>query len=137
MLGRVFLDTAFAIALSSEDDGFHGIALNLADSMEAGRVKMITTRAVLLEVGNALAKLRFRAAAIELLHSIEVDSRIEIVEISSAIYQRAFDLYRSRLDKEWGLIDCISFVVMQENRVTEALTTDIHFRQMGFTVLMR
>lgn len=47
-----------------------------------------------------------------------------------------FQLYCKRPDKEWGLTDCVSFVVMQEQQITEALTTDAHFQQTGFTALL-
>ncbi|PYP86948.1 MAG: hypothetical protein DMF61_12200 [Blastocatellia bacterium AA13] len=40
-------------------------------------------------------------------------------------------------DKEWGITDCISFVVMRERRLTKALTTDRHFQQAGFRTLLR
>jgi predicted nucleic acid-binding protein len=50
--------------------------------------------------------------------------------------QRGFDLFSKRPDKEWSLTDCISFVVMQEHGVTDALTTDRHFAQAGFTMLL-
>ena len=39
--------------------------------------------------------------------------------------------------KEWGLTDCISFIVMEDNGLTEALTTDEHFQQAGFRALLR
>ncbi len=45
-------------------------------------------------------------------------------------------LYRERPDKEWGLTDCVSFVVMRERGLTEALTTDDHFRQTGYRALL-
>jgi predicted nucleic acid-binding protein len=44
--------------------------------------------------------------------------------------------YESRTDKEWGLIDCVSFVVMQDNHLTQALTTDTHLKQAGFRALL-
>jgi len=45
-------------------------------------------------------------------------------------------LYQQRPDKEWGLTDCISFVVMQEQGISEAFTSDHHFTQAGFTILL-
>jgi hypothetical protein len=48
-----------------------------------------------------------------------------------------FDLFASRPDKEWSLVDCISFVVMQQRRLKEALTTDHHFIQAGFRAMLR
>jgi uncharacterized protein len=38
--------------------------------------------------------------------------------------------------KEWSLTDCISFVVMKERGLTDALTPDRHFEQAGFKILL-
>jgi predicted nucleic acid-binding protein len=98
---------------------------------------LVTTRAVLLEIGNALSKKRYRQAAGELLDALERDPQVEIVLITEELYQQALALFCSRLDKEWGLIDCVSFIVMQERGLTDALTTDEHFEQAGFRALLR
>jgi predicted nucleic acid-binding protein len=74
---------------------------------------------------------------VSLLEALEADPRVEICPMSAELYSRAFQLYRQRPDKEWGLTDCISFIVMSDRGITEALTTDLHFRQMGFRVLLR
>ena len=57
--------------------------------------------------------------------------------MSTSLFNDAFDLYKTHQDKEWGLVDCISFVVMRHEDVCEALTFDQHFVQAGFTALMR
>ncbi len=62
---------------------------------------------------------------------------MEIVPLSEALYARAAKLYRERADKEWGLTDCISILVMQDRGLTDALTTDGHFQQAGFRALLR
>ena len=133
---KLFLDTAYVIALSVPRDTFHERSLQLADQLEAARVHLVTTRAVMLEIGNALSKQRHRNAAVKLLQALESDPLVEIVALSEQLYQRAFRLYSTRPDKEWGLSDCVSFVVMQEHKLTEALTTDDHFRQAGFRALL-
>jgi hypothetical protein len=53
---EVFLDTSYALALSAPTDQFHGRALRLATELEAARARLVTTRAVLLEIGNALSR---------------------------------------------------------------------------------
>lgn len=137
MKSRVFLDTAYAIALSSPQDHGRLRAIKLAQEIQKSRIRLVTTYAVLFEIGNALGKQRFRSAAVKLLLSLEEDPDIQIVEITSELYQKAFKLYRERPDKEWGLTDCISFVVMTDLKITEALTSDEHFQQAGFVALMR
>lgn len=136
MRSEVFLDAAYAIALSSTKDQFHARAVHLAKQLEESKIKLVTTRAVLLEIGNALSKQRYRQAAVKLLVALEADPNVEIIPLSDQLYVRALQLYRERPDKEWGMVDCISFIVMQEREIVEALTTDNHFQQAGFRVLL-
>jgi predicted nucleic acid-binding protein len=137
MKAEVFLDTAYAIALSSPTDLFHARAVQLADEVKATGVRLVTTRAVTLEIANALSKQRYREAAARLLDALEADGTVEIVPLSEPLYQRAWRLFRERPDKDWGLTDCVSFVVMKERGITDALTPDVHFQQANFQALMR
>ncbi|HJS25462.1 MAG TPA: PIN domain-containing protein [Pyrinomonadaceae bacterium] len=135
-MNKVFLDTSYAVALSARTDENHERAAQLAEELEASDTYFVTTRAILLEIGNALSKLRHRAAAVRLLTALENDPKVEIVATSDELFSRAFEIYRDRFDKEWGLIDCMSFVVMNDQGLTEALTADNHFRQAGFRALL-
>lgn len=134
---EVFIDAAYAIALSSSGDQYHPRAVSLADELEAAGTRLVTSRAIILEIGNALAKLRHRQAAVELLEALEKDPDVEIIAVSEQLCERAFQYYRERPDKEWGMTDCLSFIVMQDRGMTEALTTDEHFQQAGFRALLR
>jgi predicted nucleic acid-binding protein len=109
MPAEVFLDASYAVALSSSRDLHHARAVALAERLKHAGTRLLTTRAVVLEIGNALARLRHREAAIRLLEAIDSDPQVEIVPLSDDLYRQAFDLYRSRPDKEWGLTDCMSF----------------------------
>lgn len=60
-----------------------------------------------------------------------------IVPPTQELFVRGIDLYARRPDKERGLTDCISFLVMQEQGITHALTADHHFEQAGFTMLLK
>lgn len=137
MKAEVFLDTAYAIALASRNDQLHHVALNLADELQLAKTRLITTRAIMMEIGNALSKQRFRSTAVRLLQSLDNDPNVEIIPFSDQLYIKAYTLFCERPDKEWGLIDCVSFIVMKELAITEALTNDDHYRQAGFRVLMR
>jgi predicted nucleic acid-binding protein len=94
MRAEVFLDTAYAIALSSPNDLFHQRAVQLADELKSGGTRLVTTRAILLEIGNALSKQRYRRAAVMLLDSLEIDPHVEIIPLSEQLYARASQLYR-------------------------------------------
>jgi predicted nucleic acid-binding protein len=61
---------------------------------------------------------------------------LQIVRLTPELFDRAVALYARRPDKEWSLTDCISFIVMQDHDIVEALTADRDFVQAGFQVLL-
>jgi uncharacterized protein len=134
---EIFLDTSFSIALSSVTDRNHVRAVQLANQIETDKTRLVTTQAILLEIGNALSNQRHRVAAIQLLESLETDPSVEVVLFTNSLYKLAFNLFKQREDKEWGLVECISFIVMQDRGITDALTADTHFQQAGFRALLR
>jgi len=125
----IFIDTSYVLALANTADKYHEHAR--ATSLLI-RAPFITTEAVLTEIGNAFSKIHWRALGVATINDLRTDPDIETVPVDSALFARAVALYSARLDKEWGLTDCISFVVMQEHGLTHALTTDRHFEQAGF-----
>lgn len=79
---------------------------------------------------------RDEIGALELLARITAEEGYDLFPITATMLQDALDLYRTRADKEWGLTDCVSFVLMKQQGVMESLTADVHFRQAGFTALL-
>jgi predicted nucleic acid-binding protein len=134
---EVFLDAAYAIALSSPSDQYHDRAMEMRVRMKIEKTRLVTTQGVVLEIGNALSKQRYRDAAIRLVSSLFTDPNVEVVLLSPELFIRAFQLYTDRTDKEWGLTDCVSFVVMADRAILEALTADEHFQQAGFLSMLQ
>ena len=137
MTNELFLDTSFSIGLVSPRDQIHEKAIRWSEKIENLKIPVVTTQAVLLEIGNALSKSAFRQVGIGLLENLADDPDTTIVSLTDEIYNKAFELFRSRADKEWGLVDCISFVVMRERNIESALTADEHYIQAGFRALLR
>lgn len=94
------------------------------------------TEAVLLEIGNALAK-DYKQEAIETIEAFRTSNEVVIVELNSQLFNKGFAMYEKYQDKAWSLVDCILYVVMKDNKTTDLLTTDDHFKQAGFNILMR
>lgn len=132
----VFLDTGFAIALLSPRDQYHAAAFRLAAEIRRQRTRIITSDAILLEIGAALAKSAYRPAAIKFIDGLRADPSVEIVSLDSSLLDVAYQLFRERPDKEWSLTDCVSFIVMRERRISQALAADDHFTQAGFIPLL-
>ena len=129
MPNRIFVDTSFVLALINERDQYHDQAETLSHKFENSF--LITTDAVLLEIGNAMAK-DFREEAVAIIKVLRSSKRVEVVEIDGRLFEKGLEAYEKYRDKTWGLVDCISFVAMQENEITEALTFDGDFTQAGF-----
>lgn len=132
----VFVDTAYLLALMNTRDQWHAVSIRWEQALAAQRRPLITTDFVLLEFGDALARPPFRERALQVIDQLRSSSHVMIVPANNALLGEAVELYRSRSDKDWGLTDCTSFVVMHEPGLTEALTSDDHFRQAGFRVLL-
>jgi uncharacterized protein len=128
-----FADSWFYLAFLDRGDARHQEVQNFLLVHETD--DFLTTRWVLAEVANALGKTRLRNRAATLLNRLERDSTTVIAQPSDELYIRGLKLYSDRPDKGWSLTDCISFVVMQDEGVTEALTGDRHFMQAGFKAL--
>lgn len=137
MSRKLFLDTSYAIALFVPADRHHPQARELADILQRDRLRVVTTRAVLLEIGNALSKPLQREVGAQFLNALEDDRRVEIVPLSNELYHDGLKLFSRRKDKSWSLVDCISFEVMREHAVNDSLTSDGHFEQAGFRALLR
>jgi predicted nucleic acid-binding protein len=133
----VFLDTSHLIALASLGDVFHQKSIELARATATAGRRVVTTEAVLLDVGNSLARRRYRQGGVALLRSLTTDTSVIIEPITTTLFHRTMDLYEARMDKEWGLVDCLSFLVRWDRGLTEVLNSDEHFEQAGFIALLR
>ncbi len=133
MPNRIFVDTLFVVALINPRDQYHAKAGELAAKYEDN--PLLVTDAVLLEIGNGLAR-NYKQEAIDVIEDFLDSEEVQIVRLTTELFERAFDLYKKYEDKDWGLIDCISFIAMKDAGVTEALTFDQDFEQAGFKALM-
>lgn len=128
-----FADTFLFLAWWNRRDGAHSRVQEFLQTFDG---RLLTTRWILMEVADAFAGSHMRRQVRVLFSEMESDEQITIVEPTMTLYRRGLSLYDSRPDKEWSLTDCISFVVMADEGLTEALTGDRHFEQAGFTALL-
>ena len=129
----VFADTYYYLALLNEADEDHLRVVAWTAQFD-GRI--VTTDAVLTEVADGLSRGPGRGAAVRLIRDLLRDPAVTVVEVNRRLFERGLDLYENRPDKDWSLTDCISFVVMERERIDHALTADHHFQQAGFTPIL-
>jgi predicted nucleic acid-binding protein len=130
----VFLDTYALIAWVHTRDAAHPTVKSYLDAY-SGRI--VTTEWVLVEFADAFAKAVVKPHALSAIQRIRRLPMFDVVAYSPAVFQAGFDLFAARPDKDWSLTDCISFAVMTEHGLTDALTADHHFEQAGFRALFK
>ncbi|MBM3861781.1 MAG: type II toxin-antitoxin system VapC family toxin [Verrucomicrobia bacterium] len=130
----VFADAFYFVARLNRRDQHHEHVLKFSQNL---RARLLTSDWVLMEVADALAESECRGRVRDFVLHLRNSSACEIVPASRELLDRALALYHQHSDKHWTLTDCVSFVIMRERNVTEALTGDKHFEQAGFAALLK
>ena len=131
---KLFLDTVFIQALLNPRDQYHLVARAFLPRVRVA-AEVWLTEAILIEVGNGLSAID-RRSAVQFIQNCYTATNMKIVTVDTSLLNRGLSLYQSRQDKTWGLTDCISFVVMQEHGLVNAVTADEHFVQAGYCALL-
>ncbi len=132
----LFADAVYLIALLFPNDDLHPRAMEIAGT--PGEHSFATIDAVLVEVLAYAAERgpHIRRQAVGLIDDLIIDPTWTLIRQVPAHFDRAFDLYRRRLDKGYSLTDCMSMVVCADLGIAEVLSHDHHFEQEGFAILL-
>jgi predicted nucleic acid-binding protein len=130
----MLLDTSGLYCYLDAGDARHGKAVSLLESAKT----RLTHNYVLAElVALCNARGLDRGVTLGFITALTDDPDIVFVWVGQKEHRSAVELLRARRDKDYSLCDAISFLVMQQHGMTEALTTDHHFEQEGFARLLR
>jgi uncharacterized protein len=127
-MNLIYADTSYFVAAIRPRDSYHDRANRLMRDYSGD---VVTTDFVIVELGNYLYRVKDRSSFEPIWKGIQEDHQFDIIEASRELLDRGISRYVDRPDKAWSLTDCISFVVMEENGVIEALTSDGDFEQAG------
>jgi uncharacterized protein len=134
----IFADTSYWVALIDPRDQWHDKATSMSKAL--GSNLLITTDEVLTEVlaffSAYSARTRGRVLRF-VLDLINKATQVDVIEQSRASFLAGLTLYERRPDKSYSLVDCISMQLMKGEGLTDALTTDNHFIQEGFSILLK
>ncbi len=138
-MNRIFADTSGWGHLIDSDQKYHELAANIYRGLRHKRCKIVTSNYIITElVALMISPLRFQhSLTVEFVNSMKISPYIEIIHIDAAMDEKAWNLFSKRRDKEWSLVDCSSFVIMQQLGITECFTSDHHFEQAGFVRLLK
>jgi predicted nucleic acid-binding protein len=129
-----FVDSHYLLALLNSRDQDHAAAVKWSRGRST---RLVTTAWILDEVADALSHAASRLRAARFLRSFQEDPFVEVVAPTLEQFNDALGFYERRADKAWSLTDCISFQVMTQRGIVDALTADHHFEQAGFHALLR
>lgn len=130
----MLIDTSGLLCLHHRSELQHSDAVTFFD---AAFVRL--THSYILAEFVALAHSRGlpRRESLAFVAALQDDPMVEVVYVDESFHCAALNLLQERLDKTWSLCDAVSFLLMQQRGITEALTTDHHFEQAGFTRLLQ
>lgn len=135
---ELFVDTSGWAAWCSSAERHHAAAVESINRVWDEGGKLITTSYVLAELTGLFNRIRVsRPDQFRIIESLQFDPSVEIVLIETLYLTGSWQLWRSRPDKDWSLVDCASFAVMQSRGMSDALTSDHHFEQAGFNRLLK
>ena len=130
----MLLDTSGLLCLHNRAEPFHAHASTLYHTAHV----RLTHSYVLAEfVALAHARRLPRMAALTFMGDLADNPDIDTVWVDEALHRDAMALLLARHDKTYSLCDAVSFVLMRQRHLTEALTTDRHFEQEGFQRLLK
>lgn len=132
-MNGVFLDSVGVIALIHTGDQWHAAAETAYRQVIAAKRGLVTTSLVLFEVGNALARTRYRQDTSDLWNSLSALGGVVVP--TEADCEQGWQLYGRGEAGDAGIVDCISVAVMRRLGLTDAFTNDQHFAAAGFVTL--
>jgi uncharacterized protein len=129
---QVFADTSYFIAIIVPDDVCHGRAMALSEEP----LRLVTSAWVMAELAAYLSAPVNRPLFTKVLAALRGSALVKFIPATQELFDRAVDLYAARADKAWSLVDCTSFLIMQQESLVDALSSDHHFIQAGFKLLL-
>jgi predicted nucleic acid-binding protein len=131
----VLLDTSGLLCYLHQNESQHQEAVQLLNNASQ---RSLTHSYVLAElVALALIRRFPRSAVLAFVMDLLDNLDVETVWVDEQLHREAMKLLIDRQDKTYSLCDAVSFVLMRQRGMTEALTTDRHFEQEGFVRLLQ
>ena len=133
---EVFADTCYWIALINPGDDFHETAISIAPRIKGAII--VTSDWVLKELLTFFNRWNpLKEKALEIYDKIVEDPNVVVEPASKNSFTEGVEKYRSEKTRSYSIVDCTSFNIMRARGIQEALSTDNHFEQEGFTKLIK
>ena len=133
----VFADSNYWVAIINPRDQLHDRARRV--TADLGESQIVTSEMVLVEVLNHFSRggSEDRELTVEFIRRLRSKPNVEVIPQTSDQFHTAVARYAASIDQSWGMVDCSSFILMEERGIQDALAHDRDFVQAGFNALLR
>lgn len=132
----VFFDTHAMLAMINHRDQWHDAAMEAMRGLRLESTPCVTSDWVFAEFLAACSSSALRRRAAEWTRAMLATDGVDVIAARRTGFLTALDLYESRPDKHWSLVDCSSILICRGRRIKRVFTHDRHFQQAGFQILL-
>lgn len=132
---KAFIDSSFFISCIKHDDKNHKKAQRIADDLKSKSFALYTSYYIIDETASILSMIVSKQVAVDFLESVKSDVFPIILEINQKIRSKTYRFFKTIENKNIGMTDCYSALLMKENKIKKCFTFDKHFRDLGFEIL--
>ena len=137
MAREIFVDTSGFYALLAQRDPKHEAASRILRKAKSEQRRLVTTDYVMNETATLLKARGEGRLAGPLFERVFQSSACQLQWTDAERFDAVRAFFLKHSDQNWSFTDCVSFCIMKELRLVEALTTDSHFGQAGFVPLLK
>ena len=134
-MNRIFLDTGYLIALESSDDQYHKKALQHWIELLRHQPLLVTTSYIFDKVTTFFNSRNWHSKAVDIGTTLLESPSIEFIHVNEMLFGAGWQIFQQHSDKRYSFTDCISFALMERDKIREVLSFDGHFEQAGFIKL--
>jgi predicted nucleic acid-binding protein len=136
MASEIFIETSGFFAMLSSDDDRHAAAAKIVAAARKSKRSFVTTDYVLDETATLLKARRKNHLIAKLFERLDQSQACRIEWTDSDRFHDVREYFVKHADQDWSFTDCVSFAVMSNLRLRDALTKDAHFHQAGYATLL-
>jgi predicted nucleic acid-binding protein len=129
----MLIDTSGLFCLLDQTTSSHATAVEI---FEGASVRLLHNYILAELVALGHARRLSRTNTLTFVADLQDSPLVNMTWVTPTQHRAAMEFLQGRIDKTYSLCDAISFLLMREHRVTDALSTDRHFEQEGFTRLL-
>lgn len=130
----LFVDTSYLIAALDPIDRNHEAAIELKEVLAS--TSPVTTNHVLGECWTFARRRYGHGAAVKLTDALRRGERYRVIHVERETEQAALEWLRGHDEREYSFVDAVSFELMREHNIIDALAFDSDFHAAGFRTLV-